>query len=194
MSKRLKMNSWAPFLSAMLMMLMCVRVAGGQQEDPRPEVIYWPDEHRPPNVVGLPYSPQVLARLAANSSHAPGPRIQTAIARGTPIIVMWAIPKGNEADEDPPRPLSAVIVDDTPDGRTSWSLKRIEPLWLEQNAEELRASDGQTKFRDVGIMAAFPRSAFVRGRLVTIFRDLPAEPGVHRGVQVFGRLNWRGDL
>jgi hypothetical protein len=65
---------------------------------------------------------------------------------------------------------------------------------LEQNAEELRASDGQTKFRDVGIMAAFPRSAFVRGRLVTIFRDLPAEPGVHRGVQVFGRLNWRGDL
>src|SRR5215213_10017060 len=155
MSTRRKVKSGAAFLSA-LVMLMCIRVLAGKAGGSRPEVIYWPDEHRPPNAVGLLYSPQVLARLAAESSHAPGPRIQDAIARGTPIIVMWAIPKGVEAD-DAPHPFSAVIVDDTPDGRTSWSLKRIEPLWLEQNADELRALDAHTKFRDVGIMAAFPR-------------------------------------
>ncbi len=41
-------------------------------------------------------------------------------------------------------------------------------------------------------MAAFPRSAFVLGRFVNIYVDLPAEPGQHRGVQRFGLIEWSG--
>jgi hypothetical protein len=42
-------------------------------------------------------------------------------------------------------------------------------------------------------MAAFPRSAFVRGHTVIIYRVLPPrEPGGGRGVQRFGRIEWDG--
>ena len=61
----------------------------------------------------------------------------------------------------------------------------------DQTADDLRQLDPTTPFDEVGVVAAF-RSAFVLGRFVNIYVNLPAEPGQQRGVQRFGLIEWSG--
>ena len=161
-----------------------------------PQVIYWPTSpHQPVSPVGLLYTPELLVEKAGNASSTVSARIREAINKQTPLVVMWTFRSQPEGIQ---RPFSTVIVEDGPGGGDSWSPRRIEPLWVRQDAEDLRQIDPETPFKEVGVMAAFPRSAFVPGRLITIYRDLPCypdrpcEPGHHKGVQVFGRIEWSG--
>lgn len=73
-----------------------------------------------------------------------------------------------------------------------WAAPRIEPVWADQTVDDLRQLDPTTPFEDMGVMAAFPRSAFGSGRF-TIYVDLPAE-GEHkpRRVERFGEIEWSG--
>jgi hypothetical protein len=155
-----------------------------------PQVIYWPrSPNRSLNPVGLLYTPEVLANKASNASTPVSTVIREAILQQTPIVVMWTIPP-NPDFAPYPRPFKTVIGED---GSGSWNPRRVEPLWVRQEATDLRQLDPETLFEEVGVMAAFPRSAFVAGRLITIYTDLPSEPGRHRGVQVFGRIEWNGE-
>jgi hypothetical protein len=114
-------------------------------------------------------------------------RISEAVQQQTPIVVMWTIPP--IADFEPwSRPFSSAIVEE---GDSFGGKQRILPLWTQQSADELRQVDTRTAFQDVGVMA-FPRSAFVPGRLVTIYLRLPSEQGQLRGVQRFGLIEWIG--
>jgi hypothetical protein len=162
-----------------------------------PQVIYWPrSPNQPLNPVGLLYTPELLGEKARNASAPVSARIREAISKQTPIVVMWTIP--GPQPESIQRLFSTVIVEDGPGGGDSWSPRRIEPLWVQQDAEDLRQIDPETPFKTVGVMAAFPRSAFVAGRLITIYTSLPCypdrpcEPGHRKGVQVFGRIEWSG--
>jgi hypothetical protein len=159
-----------------------------------PYVIYWPGaspaERKNPTDVGLLYTPELLATLVRQSRGAIPARVSDAIRHQTPIVVLWAIPPiaGAPALE---RPFSAVIVERG--GYTA--APRVEPLWVEQHAEDLRQLDPERSFQEVGVMAAFPRSAFVPGNLVIIYRVLPpTELGGGSGVQRFGRIEWNGAL
>jgi hypothetical protein len=159
-----------------------------------PYVLYWPQkpgDPRPRQSVGLLYTPELLAALIARHwSESVPTRVSEAVQQQTAIVVMWTIPPN--ADSEPwERPFSASIVED---GDAFGGRLRIEPLWTLQNADELRELDTRTPFREVGVMAAFPRSAFVAGRLVTIYLRLPSEPGQLRGVQRFGLIEWNGAL
>jgi hypothetical protein len=157
-----------------------------------PYAIYWPGaspaERTNPTEVGLLYTPELLATLARQSRGAVPARVRAAIRQQTPIVVLWTIPP---VAGDPPvdRPFSAVIVE-----RGEYtSVPRTEPLWIEQQAEDLRQLDPQRSFQEVGVMAAFPRSAFVRGHTVIVYRVLPpTEVGGGRGVQRLGRIEWDG--
>ena len=165
--------------------------------DARPQAIFWPqpaDNRSPPTLVGLLYTPEVLAVLAADSSASVSARIDRAIREQTPIVVLWTMPP--PANSEPwPRPFSTVIIDSPGDSFAFPSPGqgvRIEPLWVEQHADDLRQLDRRTEFVEVGIMAGYPRSAFVPGRLVTIYRRLPRELGRGTGVQRFGLIQWNG--
>jgi hypothetical protein len=166
------------------------------QASASPQVISWPTSpNQPLSPVGLLYSPELLVEKARTASSPVSARIREAITRQTPIVVMWTIRSQPEGIQ---RPFSTVIVEDGPGGGDSWSPRRIEPLWVRQDAEDLRQIDPETPFKEVGVMAAFPRSAFVAGRLITVYTNLPCypdrpcEPGHHKGVQVFGRIEWNG--
>ena len=191
---------------ACLLMLLSVAVvadvgpvdtAGQQGAAARPQTIFWPqapNNPNPPTPVGLLYTPEVLAVLAARSPASVTARIEQAIREQTPIVVLWAIPP--TANSEPlPRPFSTVIVEPHGDSfgfPSPGSGVRVEPLWVEQHAEELRQLDRRTEFGDVGVMAAFPRPAFVPGRLITIYLRLRAESGGERRVQRFGLIQWNG--
>jgi hypothetical protein len=169
---------------------------GGKSSTPAyaPYVLYWPQkagDPRPRQSVGLLYTPELLAALISRHSTETVPaRVSEAVQQQTPIVIMWTIPPN--ADSEPwARPFSASIVED---GDAFGGRLRIEPLWTLQNADELRELDTRTPFQEVGVMAAFPRSAFVPGRLVTIYLRLPSEPGQLRGVQKFGLIEWNGAL
>jgi hypothetical protein len=159
---------------------------------PGPYVVYWPGaspaERKNPTEIGLLYTPELLGTLVRKARGAVPSRVNDAIRQQTPIVVLWAIPPiaGTPPFE---RPFSAVIVE-----RGDYSaVPRVEPLWVEQHAEDLRQLDPERSFREVGVMAAFPRSAFVPGRSVIIYRVLPpTEPGGGSGVQRFGRIEWNG--
>jgi hypothetical protein len=161
--------------------------------DTRPQEILWPqapDSRRPPTPVGLLYTPEVLAALADAAPQLVSARIDGAIRQQTPIVVLWTIPP--TADAKPwPRPFSTAIVDAGDDSFGGRGV-RIEPLWVEQHADDLRQLDARTQFADVGLMAGYARSAFVQGRLVTIYRRLPGAPGQPTGVQRFGLIRWSG--
>ena len=157
-----------------------------------PIVIYAPGEspadRKTPTQVGLLYTPELLTALAQQSPESVSARVRDAIHEQTPIVVLWTIPP--IAGAPPlPRPFSAVIVE-----RGGYSaVPRTEPLWIEQHAEDMRRLDPQRSFQDVGVMAAFPRSAFVPGHSVIIYRALPStEPGRSTGVQRFGLIQWSG--
>jgi hypothetical protein len=159
-----------------------------------PYVIYWPGagptDRNNPTEVGLLYPPEVLAALARRSPAPVSRRVDDAIRQQTPIVVLWIIPP--IAGEPPvPHPFSAVIVE-----RGDYSaVPRTEPIWTEQHAEDIRQLDPQRFSQEVGVMAAFKRSAFVRGHSIIIYRTLaPSELGASRATQRFGRIEWNGAL
>jgi hypothetical protein len=116
--------------------------------------------------------------------------VSAAIREQTPIVVLWTIPPNGG---EPPfeRPFSTVIVE-----RGGYSsVPRVEPVWVEQDADDLRQLDYERVFQEVGVMAAFPRAAFVPGHIVVIYRVLPPpEPGAQSAVQRFGRIAWNGAM
>ena len=120
--------------------------------------------------------------------------IARAMQEQTPIVVLWTIPPPANA-EPWPRPLSTVIVEPHGDSfgfPSPGTGVRVEPLWVEQHADDLRLLDRRTEFADVGVMAGFPRSAFMPGRLITIYLRLPRELGRGTGVQRYGLIQWSG--
>jgi hypothetical protein len=53
--------------------------------------------------------------------------------------------------------------------------------------------DHTRSFPEVGVVAAFSRSAFVPGHIVIIYRALPpTDTGTSTGVQRFGLIEWSG--
>jgi hypothetical protein len=160
----------------------------GEIADTRPQVINWPQR---PTPVGLLYTPEVLSALAAESPQLVSPRIYEAIREQTPIVVLWTFPAS--ANSEPlPRPFSTVIVDERGHsfgGPAGGQGVRIEPLWVDQHADDLRKLDRRTEFSEVGVMAAYPRVAFVLGRIVTIYRK---ELGRNGGTERLGLIQWNG--
>jgi hypothetical protein len=174
-----------------------VDTAGQQRAAARPQTIFWPQppgSPSPPTPVGLLYTPELLAALATRSAASVTARIEQAIREQTPIVVLWTIPP--PANSEPwPRPFSTVIVEPHGDSfgfPSPGSGVRVEPLWVEQHAEDLRQLDRRTEFGEVGVMAAYPRHAFVPGRLITIYRHMPRELGRGTGVQRYGLIQWSG--
>jgi hypothetical protein len=148
-----------------------------------------PADRKIPTEVGLLYTPELLTALAGQSPDSVTLRVSEAIRQQTPIVVLWTIPP-IAATPAFPRPFSTVIVE----ANSGYSgVPRVEPIWVEQHAEDLRQLDPQRSFQDVGVMAAFPRSAFVPGKWVIIYRQLPTLETAHwRGVQRFGLIEWNG--
>jgi hypothetical protein len=144
-------------------------MARSQAADDAPQVLRVLHASRKP--VGLLYSPATLAKLAAGQpADAIPQRIADAIRDQTPIVVMWSLPQ-SFTDRDPdrpvsyPRPYKLAIVDQ---GNDPSGPSRIDPIWIQQEATEIRQLDKHTPFEEVGAMAAFSRTAFVRGREVFI--------------------------
>jgi hypothetical protein len=108
--------------------------------------------------------------------------ILQAVEQQTPILVMWTIPAG-PALEESIGPFHAHIWDTT-------SGNVVPPTWEIQDASDLRLIDPQALFQQVGVVAAFPRSAFQAGRIAVISAELPdnAATGSHRRVQVCGEF------
>ena len=168
------------------------RIQGAQSTGSlEPIVLYWPTKQGDARQrVGLLYTPELLANLIANQPPEPVPTlIGDAVQQQTPIVVMWTIPP--MADSPPwPRPFSALIAEE---GDSVGGKLKVEPVWTLQNADDLRRLDSQTSFQDVGVMAAFPRSAFMPGRIVVIYLRLPtSHPQEYKGVQRFGLIEWNG--
>jgi hypothetical protein len=187
----------ALLVSATVASLASLGTAEQRRQDARPQVIFWPQapgNTAPPTPVGLLYTPEVLAVLAGASPGSVSARLDQAIRQQTPVVVLWTIPP--PANADPwPRPFSTVIVEPHGDSfgfPSPGSGVRVEPLWVEQHADDLRLLDRRTEFADVGVMAAFPRAAFVPGRLITIYRRMAPEPGRPTGVQRYGLIQWSG--
>ena len=159
-------------------------IAARQQAGPglTPEVLHWRNSDGKPNrPTGLLYRPDLLAALIAGQPREDIPvRILEAVEKQTPIVVMWTIPPG---PEEPVGPFQAVISD-------TRSGNRVPPLWEARDASDLRLIDPRTPFQQVGVVAAFPLSAFQPGRIVIIYASLPDNPatGGHRRVQVFGEF------
>jgi hypothetical protein len=175
-----------PFLAVAVLMAGPV-VVFGQDQTSRgltPEVLYWRDsDAKPYRATGLLYRPELLSALIAGRPPETVPeRIRQAVNEQTPIVVMWAIPDGPAAREAVALP--RLFIRDTTSGN------RVEPVWETQDAADLRLIDPHTPFQPVGAIAAFPRSAFQSGRIVTIHAPLPDNPatGAHRAVQVFGEF------
>jgi hypothetical protein len=142
---------------------------------PEPYVLLWPDTHQSPRPVerrtevGLVYAPDVLATLVARRSQdAVAPRILEAIRERTPIVVMWEFPTA-PAEPQAQRPYRVRIAE-----RAQEEASALAPLWIQQDAAGLQELDSRLSTEivrpgsgvGVGAMAAFPREAFVPGRLV----------------------------
>ena len=191
-----------PLVLALLISANVVSIApvGNAQQagrDARPLQIFWPQKAgnpAPPTPVGLLYTPEALAVLAERAPALVSTRVDQAIRQQTPIVVLWTIPPPANA-EPWPRPFATVIVEPHGDSfgfPSPGSGVRVEPLWVEQHADDLRQLDRRTEFAEVGVMAAYPRTAFVPGRLITIYRRMEPQPGRPTGVQRFGLIQWSG--
>lgn len=182
------------FIVAALVSATVVETRGLQGAHPadEPYILYWPQKAGDPGqAVGLLYTPEVLDTLMASRSPETVPtRLREAVQHQTPIVVMWTIPPIG-GSEPWVRPFSSAIVEE---GDSFGGKLRILPVWTDQSANDLRQLDTRTSFQEVGVMAAFPRSAFVPGRLVTIYLRLPSEPKQLRGVQRLGLIEWNGAL
>lgn len=156
-----------------------------------PIVLYWPTKQGDPGQrTGLLYTPELLAHLIAGQPPETVPTIiSDAVQHQTPIVVMWTIPPVGGGPPWP-RPFSVLIAEE---GDSVGGRLKVDPVWTLQNADDLRRVDSGTSFQDVGVMAAFPRSAFVPGRKVVIYLRLPtSQPREYKGVQVFGFIEWNG--
>lgn len=143
-----------------------------------PYVLLWPDSPENPRPVerrtevGLVYTPEVLSALTARRpADAVPPRIVHAIRDGTPIVVMWEFPEGPPDLSRPQRPYH-VEINDRSQHMARWM--GVQPLWIQQDARELQQIDARAAAHEVGVMAAFPRDAFVRGHLV-FFHSHPVQ-------------------
>ena len=182
----------AALLSALLAASPDGEIQGAQfTASLEPMVLYWPTRQGDPGQrTGLLYTPELLANLIAGQSPETVPAlISAAVQQQTPIVVMWTIPPTGGSPPWP-RPFSVLIAEE---GDSVGGKLKVEPVWTLQNADDLRRLDRQTSFQDVGVMAAFPRSAFVPGRKVVIYLRLPtSHPREYKGVQVFGLIEWNG--
>jgi hypothetical protein len=139
--------------------------------------------------VGLIYSVETLAALAARQPAGVSSRIAAAIRDQTPIVVMWTIPPSPDFGL-PPRPYQIAIVERNRNeqayGNASWS----KPLWILQDAKELAQLDSRTQFDEVGAMAAFPPEAFAPGRKLVIYSDQRSDDGKGQHVSRVGLFDW----
>jgi hypothetical protein len=163
-------------------------------DDAAPYILRVPHKSRKP--VGLLYPPDVLARLVAGQPADSVPkRIADAVRQQTPIVVMWVLPASLFSNGDPsrppsyPRPYKIAIVNagDDPAGG-----KRVDPIWIQQEASELRQIDSRTPFEEVGAVAAFPRDAFVPGRHLFIYSDYWTEQKQFAGHRIWATIEWNG--
>jgi hypothetical protein len=173
------------FLAAILLSAIPYGALATQQQADdglTPEILHWRNSDGTPNrATGLLYRPELLAALSAGQPRENiSVRILQAVEQQTPIVVMWTIPPGPGELVGP----SHMIISDTTSG------SNVPPIWEAQDARDLRAVDPRTPFQQVGIVAAFPRSAFQPGRVVIIYAPLPDNPatGGHRRKQVFGEF------
>jgi hypothetical protein len=182
----------AALLTATLAAPPDVRLSGAQSTGSlKPIVLYWPTKQGDARQrTGLLYTPELLAHLIAGQPPETVPTpISDAVQQETPIVVMWTIPPMADSPQWS-RPFSVLIAEE---GDSVGGKLKVEPVWTLQNADDLRRLDNHTPFRDVGVMAAFPRSAFVPGRLVVIYLRLPtSHPREYKGVQRFGLIEWNG--
>lgn len=148
-----------------------------------PEVLYWRNsDGKPVRATGILYRPETLSNLITAARRETVPvRILQAIEQQTAIVVMWAIPPADEV-EIPVSGYHARIMDTA-------SGSNVPPVWETRDASDLRQIDRQTPFQQVGIVAAFPRSAFKPGGVAVIYADISdGAAGSHRTVQVFGEF------
>jgi hypothetical protein len=161
-----------------------------QAAPPAPYVLMWPNPRTPQAAtrVGLLYTPEMIETLTARlSSEAVPQRMADAVRQELAIVVMWDFPRA--ADEDPRiRPYRVAIVE----RGGSVVGDHIEPLWSLQTADELRQIDPTTRFREVGAMAAFPRTAFVPGRQIVLYSQTVDVGGGARYAERFGVIEWDG--
>ena len=149
------------------------------------EVLYWRDANgNALRATGLLYRPEVLSSLIGRTPdrHVPD-RIKRAVEERTPILIMWKI-ASDQADTGSVGPYHSIILD-TKSGRN------IKPVWETDDPREVSLLDDLlARHDDVGIVAAFPQTAFQRGRVAVIFAERPDDPssGAHRRVQVFGEF------
>lgn len=157
-----------------------------------PMSLYWKNASGTvtrPEPIGLLYTPEVLAQLAADRPQdAVSTRIRDAVRDRTPIVVMWSLPTSPEFGSFP-RPYRLAIVDQGGDIRG----KHVDPLWSDQQADDLRQLDQGTRFEEVGAIAAFPLVAFRRGRLVQIVSSPQQNQGSGvRRAQAWAMIEWDG--
>jgi hypothetical protein len=162
---------------------------------PAPEVIWYPQNTRAGTrgtPVGLLYTPDTLAALVARQP--PGrvsPRLTEAVRQRTPIVLMWSIPPSTDFGEAP-RPFKVAITDPH-QSPSSASPHQIEPLWFDQDAADLLRIDRNARGHEVGVIAAFPLTAFLPQRNIFIYAEepYPDRPGL-RVTTRNGILEWDG--
>lgn len=171
------MSSFLLALTAGLLVIVPAAPFAGHQRT-EPYVLLWPDSPENPRPVerrtevGLVYTPEVLSALAARRpADAVPPRIVHAIRDGTPIVVMWEFPEGPADRPRPHRPYH-VEINERSQHMARWM--GVQPLWIQQDARELQQIDARAAAHEVGVMAAFPGDAFVRGHLI-FFHSHPVQ-------------------
>jgi hypothetical protein len=150
--------------------------------EPHPQELRIVGPHQ--TVIGLVYSPETLAALVAKSSQPAPAHVVQALDRRTPIVVIWTVPVPPELAQAPP-PYKMTIVEHDP-----VEVTKVDPVWLEHDPSDLAVLDGRVRSHDVGAIAAFPRSAFVRGRYVCLYSDYPPdeEKKSHRSIRRCGLI------
>lgn len=191
-------NARLAWLAFALSVVVPSHIVSGLQvatDDARPYVLRV--EHKTRKPVGLLYTPETLMRLLSNQpDKTVSQRIIEAVRRQTPIVVMWSLPSSfTDQYPDPdrpgsyPRPYKIAIVNPSDDPA---SVNRIDPIWIQQDASELRRLDNRTEYEDVGAMAAFPREAFVPGRQVFIYSDYWNKSKQLVGHRIGASIEWNG--
>jgi hypothetical protein len=152
--------------------------------DLRPLVLKAPYKRRTP--VGLLYSPELLQRLIAKQppGHVVSSRLADAARLHTPVVVMWSLRPWRDTGDQSLRPYAIEV-----DQRIATGSKvPIQPLWVDQQAADLRALDPQTAFLEVGAVAAFPAGALTDSASVIVYTVSRTDPRGLVREQIFGRL------
>ena len=141
--------------------------------------------------IGVVYTPELLASLLASEQRkSVDATVTQAISEQTPIVVMWKAPL-------PP---------DVPALQLQWMVtivegrgdpvnpNRSDPLWIRTDPRFLAGFDDRLARRDVAAIAAFPRAAFVLGRVVFLYAKFPPDYERHvvRSIRRSARIDWDG--